>query len=144
MTNIFSFDVKLGLRDIYWHIAVSLLVLPLLFSCGKEEESPSTHPAVEEPKEAVLPELNINLPQGHEINSKTVWVENATASLVSENGNITELGGAKIKGRGNSTWNYPKKPYALKLDKDASLLGMPAGKRWDLLANYIDRTEILA
>ena len=142
MTNIFSFDVKLGLRDIYWHIAVSLLVLPLLFSCGKEEESPSTHPAVEEPKEAVLPELNINLPQGQEINSKTVWVENATASLVSENGNITELGGAKIKGRGNSTWNYPKKPYALKLDKDASLLGMPAGKRWDLLANYIDRTEI--
>ena len=114
MTNIFSFEVKLGLLNIYRHIAVSLLVLPLLFSCGKEEENPSTPPAVEEVKEAVLPQLNINLPQGQEINSKTVWVENATASLVSENGNTTDLGGVKIKGRGNSTWNYPKKPYALK------------------------------
>ena len=45
-----------------------------------------------------------------------------------------------IRGRGNSTWSYPKKPYALKLDTKSEILGMPSHKRWVLLANYMDRT----
>ncbi|MBR5119061.1 MAG: CotH kinase family protein [Muribaculaceae bacterium] len=43
-----------------------------------------------------------------------------------------------IKGRGNATWRYPKKPYRLKLDSKASLLGMPKSKHWILLAAYSD------
>ncbi|MFD0765704.1 CotH kinase family protein [Mucilaginibacter lutimaris] len=47
----------------------------------------------------------------------------------------------KIKGRGNSTWsNFPKKPYRLKFDNKAAMLGMPAAKNWVLLANYDDKT----
>ncbi|WP_186461768.1 CotH kinase family protein [Mucilaginibacter pallidiroseus] len=47
----------------------------------------------------------------------------------------------QIKGRGNSTWAlFPKKPYRLKLDAKASVLGMPAAKNWVLLANYDDKT----
>ncbi len=45
-----------------------------------------------------------------------------------------------IRGRGNSTWSWPKKPWKVKLDKKASVLGMPADKEWCLLANYSDRT----
>lgn len=45
-----------------------------------------------------------------------------------------------IRGRGNSTWNYPKKPYALKLENGAKILDMPKHKRWVLLANWMDRT----
>lgn len=45
-----------------------------------------------------------------------------------------------IRGRGNSTWGWPKKPWKVKLDEKASLLGMPADKEWCLLANYSDRT----
>ena len=45
-----------------------------------------------------------------------------------------------IRGRGNSTWNFPKKPWKVKLKEKASLLGMPADKEWALLANYSDRT----
>lgn len=45
-----------------------------------------------------------------------------------------------IRGRGNSTWTWPKKPWKVKLDKAASLLGMPADKEWALLANCSDRT----
>lgn len=45
-----------------------------------------------------------------------------------------------IRGRGNTTWNFPKKPYALKLNKKASILGMPEHKRWVLLANWLDKT----
>lgn len=45
-----------------------------------------------------------------------------------------------IRGRGNSTWSFPKKPWKVKLDSKASILGMPADKEWCLLANYADRT----
>jgi hypothetical protein len=48
----------------------------------------------------------------------------------------------EIKGHGNSTWELPKKPYKLKLSDKAELLGMPAGKDFVLLANYLDRTLI--
>lgn len=47
-----------------------------------------------------------------------------------------------IRGRGNSTWSFPKKPWKVKLREKASLLGMPADKEWALLANYADRTLV--
>ncbi len=45
-----------------------------------------------------------------------------------------------IRGRGNSTWGMPKKPWKVKLDEKASILGMPADKEWALLANFADKT----
>lgn len=47
-----------------------------------------------------------------------------------------------IRGRGNSTWLYPKKPYLIKFEKKQSILKMPKSKKWVLLANYRDRTLI--
>ena len=44
----------------------------------------------------------------------------------------------KIKGRGNSTWNMPKKPYKLKFDKKVDLFGHGSAKTWTLIANYCD------
>ena len=46
----------------------------------------------------------------------------------------------EIKGRGNATWTYDKRPYALKLNKKKKVLGMQDHKRWILLANWKDRT----
>lgn len=51
----------------------------------------------------------------------------------------TEL---SVRGRGNSTWSWEKKPYALKFTKKQSVLGMPKHKRWCLIANYMDRTHM--
>ena len=48
----------------------------------------------------------------------------------------------RIKGRGNSTWTMPKKPYKIKFDEKTSLLGEPADKEWVLLANYADKTAL--
>ncbi|MBQ4625622.1 MAG: CotH kinase family protein, partial [Clostridia bacterium] len=48
----------------------------------------------------------------------------------------------QIKGRGNSTWNNPKKPYNIKLDEKANLFGMGKSKKWSLLANYGDESLI--
>lgn len=47
-----------------------------------------------------------------------------------------------IRLRGNSTQSFPKKPFAIKLDSKAKVLGMPKHKRWVLLANWMDRTML--
>lgn len=49
-------------------------------------------------------------------------------------------GKTEIRGRGNSTWGMPKKPYRIKLDKKSEILGMPGNRHWALLANYADKT----
>ena len=46
----------------------------------------------------------------------------------------------EIKGRGNSTWENPKKPYRLKLFTSKSLGGMPSNRHWVLLANFEDKS----
>lgn len=92
-------------------------------------------------KNTGLPIVCINTPDSAVINSKTEWMSgvsitiyNADESIDYSNDNL------QIRGRGNTTWDYPKKPYALKLDKKAEILGMPKHKRWVLLANWMDRT----
>ena len=47
---------------------------------------------------------------------------------------------AQTRLRGNTTLDYPKKPFAFKLDKKAKVLGMPEHKRWVLLANWKDKS----
>ena len=47
---------------------------------------------------------------------------------------------AQIRGRGNSTWNFDKKPYRLKFDNKIDLFGMGKARDWVLLANTMDRT----
>lgn len=48
----------------------------------------------------------------------------------------------EIKGRGNTSWQRPKKPYRLKFDKKISICGLPAAKSYVLLANYTDESLI--
>jgi hypothetical protein len=48
----------------------------------------------------------------------------------------------KIRGRGNTTWQNPKKPYQIKLEDKQEVLGMPKDKKWILLANYFDKTML--
>lgn len=50
---------------------------------------------------------------------------------------------AAVRLRGNTTQDYPKKPFAIKLDKKADILNIMNGgthKRWVLLANWKDRS----
>lgn len=46
----------------------------------------------------------------------------------------------QIRGRGNSTWEFPKKPFRIKFSSKESLLGLPKDKDWVFLANYSDKT----
>ena len=62
-----------------------------------------------------------------------IWGEKAPESEIME---------LTIRGRGNTTWIMPKKPFTVKFDKKQPLLGMAKAKKWVLLANYLDRTLI--
>lgn len=89
---------------------------------------------------AALPVLNLNTDNAVEINSRETYVK-GSFSLTAE-GVADASGTLEVRGRGNSTWDFPKKPYRLKLTNSTSLLGMPKGKNWVLLANYADKTLI--
>ena len=70
--------------------------------------------------------------------SKDDWVKNCTLQIVNSTDYAGTYESVQMKGRGNSTWGQPKKPYAIKLDKKAEVFGMPEHKRWCLLADYFD------
>ena len=129
-----------------------LAVLPL--SCGRDvlmidravvqEEEAEVEPDPVElaslPVNTGLPVVFVNTEGGRQVTSRSTWLKADVK--------ITGLGGYRslpqtgcsIKGRGNSTWGWPKKPYSLLLDEKTSVLGMPAQKHWVLLSNYMDRT----
>ena len=87
-----------------------------------------------------LPKVYVETPNGVAITSKDVWTEECIIRIEDEFGEEVMNTTTNFRGRGNSTWNYPKKPYAIKLDSKAEVLGMPKHKRWVLLANWMDRT----
>ncbi len=88
-----------------------------------------------------LPKVFIETAGGKEIPSKWEdWLSGSSVTVYNPDWTVDYSGPTGIRGRGNSTWGYPKKPYALKLDSKAKILGMPKHKRWVLLANWMDRT----
>ena len=89
--------------------------------------------------EASVPHIYIETVGNVPIVSKDDYLQ-ATIKIEGLGGFEDYSGSTKIKGRGNSTWGFPKKPYRLKLDKKAALLGLAEEKDWILLANYLDPT----
>jgi spore coat protein CotH len=49
----------------------------------------------------------------------------------------------EVRGRGNVTWWYPKRPYRIKLDKKQPLFDYTSAKSWVLLANHQDPTLMM-
>lgn len=88
-----------------------------------------------------LPTVVVNIANGEEVVEKEKNLI-SNVYIISENG--TELlatSGTEIRGRGNASWNFEKKPYRLKFDKKQSPLGAPASaKKWTLISNHGDKT----
>lgn len=71
------------------------------------------------------------------------WVETDKMTVYNADGSTdVEETACGIRLRGNSTQEFPKKPFAIKLASKAKVLGMPKHKRWVLLANWMDRTML--
>lgn len=89
-----------------------------------------------------LPVLVIHTDSAKAITSKEIYVK-GIISVVSDGGASVYSDSLEIRGRGNASWSFPKKPYKLKLAKKKKLLGMPAkAKKWTLINNYGDKTII--
>lgn len=81
-------------------------------------------------------------PINADITSKTEW-KTATIQIdgngVFEDLPVTDM---QLRGRGNITWGWNKKPFNMKFEKRTEILGMPKHKRWIMLANYADITML--
>ena len=62
----------------------------------------------------------------------------ATGAIVDKKGKVDNTAIKKIKGRGNTTWDKPKKGYNITYDSKVSIGGMAKSKKYSLLANYQD------
>src|SRR5690606_30616038 len=82
----------------------------------------------------------LNTENAAEVVSKENYI-NATMTLT-EPGEAPFEAELEVRGRGNSTWDWDKKPYRLKLKDSSKLLDLPKSKHWVLLANYADKTLI--
>lgn len=93
---------------------------------------------------SAIPELTITTtdPSIVEIPSKDYYLE-GTLAVNGRGGYEDYTGKTEVKGRGNSTWGYPKKPYRLKLNKKAEICGLGKAKNYVLLANHLDPTLML-
>lgn len=151
-------------------LSIITFVLVVLCACSSENDEPEPVPVVpttpeqpadtaktdtvktpETPQVKTYPakycvaQMTITTDGGAAVDSKdkkdyrgcTIKIESDTAVWNYE-------GRGKIRGRGNSTWLwYPKKPYRIKLDEKAEILGLDANKDWVLLANYRDPTHLM-
>ena len=110
-----------------------------------EEQQPAGPEKPTDPPEVLpvstgLPVLFINTQDSKSIRDKENWVPGDVRILDKDGYTSLPKISCNIRGRGNSTWGWPKKPYALQLGEKVEVLGMPAQKHWVLLANYMDRT----
>lgn len=63
-------------------------------------------------------------------------------NIVNKEGDCEYEGIARLKTRGNSTWNADKKPLTLKFSQKEALFGLERGKDFTLLANAFDESFI--
>ncbi|CAN5439142.1 hypothetical protein BH09PSE6_BH09PSE6_01380 [soil metagenome] len=92
------------------------------------------------PAPLVLPSVSINTTGAAPIVSKEDYLTGVMTITDGRTAAVLSTGALEIRGRGNSTWAFPKKPYRIKYTNSTPQLGMPSSKHWVLLANYADKT----
>jgi hypothetical protein len=91
-----------------------------------------------------LPIIKIDIDGGQEVKEKTVKLP-SRFHLTVPNEHSLDMGETimTIRGRGNTTWYMPKKPYRIDFPEKTSLFGLAKAKKWVLLANYQDPTLLM-
>lgn len=135
---------------IFWPLAAVMMMA----ACGNEvtPEEPGDKPQPDPQPEQTGPGaahtvavMNITTENGAPIKGKEKEdYVNCTINVNHPDDKWDYEGTGRIRGRGNSTWLwYDKKPYRIKLDEKASIVGLAAEKDWVLLANFRDPTHMM-
>lgn len=94
--------------------------------------------------QSTLPSVFLNIDGGdaalNEINAdKNHDIGYPGTAVINDSANKTKTATfKKMKGRGNYTWTYSKRPYQVSFDEKISMLGMPKSKKWLFITNYTD------
>lgn len=87
-----------------------------------------------------LPVVTIHTVNSVDITTKEYYLK-GIIQVVSEDGKKLFSDSTQVRGRGNASWSFPKKPYKIKLFNKTNMLGLPANAReWTLINNYGDKT----
>lgn len=125
--------------------AVDFTKRSVTYTVTAEDESKVEYTVVfESPMTTGLPVFKVDIENGEEVIEKTKKL-NAVFTLIDHDNseyNMTEET-MTIRGRGNSTWTMPKKPYRIDFPEKTSLFGKEKAKKWVLLANYLDPTLLM-
>ncbi len=116
-----------------WSLALLLLAVS---AC-----EPACVPNPSGPPPSSLRRVHIETAGGAPVLNTEDYVD-ATIRVVAPGGAEEVTAPTRIRGRGNATWAFAKKPYRLRLDAGISLAGMPADRDWALLAHYLDKTLV--
>lgn len=90
-----------------------------------------------------IPTIYINTVNSAPVLNKTTWVPGFITIVGVDSSDVIKNDTIEIRGRGNSTWEMPKKPYRIKFKHKRHLLNLKDdAKDWVLLANYADKSLI--
>ncbi len=91
-----------------------------------------------------IPSLHVTTESGSmaAVHASKSHKEPADITIIADGETVAEKELEYIKGRGNSTWSMRKKPYNIKFNEKINLFEMGKAKKWTLLANYSDKTDI--
>ncbi len=109
------------------------------------EDGTRTEGMVTVMQSAGIPALFVDTESGSmdAVHQDKTYREKGNYCLFSPDGREQMKGDLKyITGRGNSTWEWGKKPYRIKLMEAKDFLGMGTGESWELLANFYDNAYI--
>ena len=123
-------------------------------SLGSESGTslPSSGPSASMPEDTDnpygrLPAIHLTTDGRKSVTSKEVYIPGTLSLLIGEKtlyGTSLSTGEIRmqIRGRGTSSWEWPKKPYRIKLDEKTPLFGLPQAKDWILRPGYSDKALI--
>ncbi len=96
-------------------------------------------------KKVELPRFEIALNE-HRIDDVVMKAKDAeyygNLTITTSDGLSDLFDNIELKGRGNSTWGWPKASFQIKFNDKTDLFGMGKSRRWVLLANYFDKSNL--
>lgn len=117
-----------------------LFVFLFLISCSDD------YSQVKFEDDAELPQLVINCNTPIEYLSKEFYSQGTVEIKSNLQSERFQKKSILLRGRGNTTWSFAKKPYQIKFHEQEEVLGFLPARKWVLLAPYSDksllRTEI--